>query len=214
MSNNNSNFKTMKINYLNLNSMKMTKFFISSIFCLALIATTTSCSDDDDSGEVIEEELITNVTLTFTNNADPTDIVTLTNIAPNGQEGSFTNTVDGEFTSNATYSLSLALTNASETPADDVLNDDIIPEADEHFFVYGVNGIDLTMTRDGNDVEGPDGSNLGVNTTWVAGAISTGNVQIRLIHEPSSVDDANEWGTVSGGSEDLNITFMNVEIDN
>jgi len=212
MNTNNSNFKTMKINYLNLNFMKTSKFFINTLFCLVFIASFTSCSDDDDSGEVIEEELITNVTLTFTNNADATDIVVLANVAIDGQEGPFNNTVTGDFTSGASYSLSLALTNASETPADDVLNDDIIPEADEHFFVYGVSGINLTMSRDGDDVAGPDGSNLGVNTTWVAGAASTGNVQIRLIHEPSSVDDSNEWGSATGGSEDLNITFMNVDI--
>ncbi len=212
MNKNNSKIETMKINYLNFK--KSNTFFINALFCLVLITSLTSCSDDDDSGEVLGEELITNVTLTFTNNADATDIVILANVAPDGQEGTFNNTVTGEFTSGATYSLSLALTNASETPADDILNDDIIPEADEHFFVYGVSGINLTMTRDGDDVAGPDGSNLGINTTWVAGAESTGNVQIRLIHEPGSVDDTNEWGTATGGSEDLNITFMNVEIDN
>ena len=190
--------------------MKTTKFFLSLFLCVAL---ATSCSNDDDNPDPVnEEELITNVILTFTNNADSNDTVVMSSIAPDGQDGTSTETIVGSFTSGATYSLRLAITNASETPADDVLNDDIIPEADEHFFTYAVNSINLTMTRDAGDVDGPDGNKLGVNTTWVAGATSTGNVQISLTHEPTSVDDSTGFGTASGGSQDLNITFTGAEI--
>jgi len=200
----------MNINYLNSNIMKTSKLFIAALFCLTLI---TSCSDDDNPTPVLEEELITNVSLTFVNDADANDVVVLANIAPDGQEGASNNTINGSFTSGATYSLTLSLLNAEDADdVEDVLNDDIIPEADEHFFVYAVNGINLTVTRDSDDIEGPNGSNLGVNTTWVAGAASTGNVQIRLVHEPESVDDSDEFGSSTGGSEDVNITFQGVEI--
>ncbi|MDO1500688.1 type 1 periplasmic binding fold superfamily protein [Winogradskyella maritima] len=192
--------------------MKTIKNLTNAFFALILVATFTSCSDDDNPAPVNPEELITNVVLTFTNDADAMDTVTLTSIAPDGQDGTSTETISGSFTSGATYSLSLAITNTSETPADDVLNDDIIPEADEHFFAYAVNSINLTMTRDANDVDGPESSKLGVNTTWVAGAASTGNVQIRLIHEPTSVDDSDGFGTATGGSEDINIVFNGVAI--
>jgi hypothetical protein len=208
MNTNKLNIKTMKINYLNIT--KTTKLFVGALFCLSLI---TSCSSDDDNPPPVNpEEIITNVTLTFTNNADATDIVTLASVAPDGQDGTSTETITGNFTAGATYDLSLAITNASETPADDVLNDDIIPEADEHFFSYAVNNINLTMTRDADDIDGPNGSKLGVNTTWVAGAASTGNVQITLTHEPTATDDTGGFGTPTGGSEDLNITFNNVDI--
>ncbi len=201
----------MNINYLNSNIMKTSKLFIATLFCLTLI---TSCSDDDDNPiPVLEEELITNVSLTFVNDADANDVVVLANVAPDGQEGASNNIINGSFTSGATYSLTLSLLNAEDADdVEDVLNDDIIPEADEHFFVYAVNGINLTVTRDSDDIEGPNGSNLGVNTTWVAGAASTGNVQIRLVHEPESVDDSDEFGSSTGGSEDVNITFQGVEI--
>ncbi|WP_345168259.1 type 1 periplasmic binding fold superfamily protein [Algibacter aquimarinus] len=189
--------------------MKTSKFILGALFCLTLI---TSCSDDDDPIPVLEEELITNVTLTFVNNANTSDTVVMSSIAPDGQDGASTEIVTGDFTEGATYSLNLAITNASENPADDVLNDDIIPEADEHFFVYAVNGINLTVTRDSDDVDGPDSNKLGVNTTWVAGAVSTGNFQIILVHEPEGADDSDEFGSVTGGSEDVNITFTNVEI--
>lgn len=203
----------MKITYLNLNSMKSIKFFMSAIICLALTNTLTSCSDDDDPDPVLEEEFITNLTLTFTNTADATDAVVLFSTAPDGfEDGTSTENILGTFTAGATYSLSLEILNEQEDPADDVLNDDIIPEADEHFFAYAVNGINLTMTRDASDVAGPDGSKLGVNTTWVAGAISNGNLQIRLIHEPTTVDDSDEFGSATGGSEDFNITWTGVVI--
>ncbi|WP_136480638.1 type 1 periplasmic binding fold superfamily protein [Cognatitamlana onchidii] len=189
--------------------MKSTKFFIGAIFCLTLV---TSCSDDDTPPPVLEEELITNVILTFANVADATNTVIMTSVAPDGQDGASTEVVEGSFKANATYSLSLALTNETETPADDILNDDIIPEADEHFFVYAVNDMNLTMTRDADDIDAADGNKLGVKTTWDAGAAGTGKVNITLVHEPEGADDSDEWGSVTGGSEDLNITFSGVEI--
>ncbi|WP_299128777.1 type 1 periplasmic binding fold superfamily protein [uncultured Winogradskyella sp.] len=194
--------------------MKTSKFFINAFLSLAFVASFTSCSDDDENPEPVnEEELITNLTLTFSNIATPADVVTMTSVAPDGlEEGMTTENVSGNFTAGATYALSLAITNASETPADDVLNDDIIPEADEHFFVYGVNDLNLSLTRDAGDVDGPDGTKLGVNTTWVAGDASTGNLQIILVHEPDSVNDSNPFGSATGGSEDFNITFTGVSI--
>ncbi len=192
--------------------MKTSKFFMIALFSLSLI---TSCSDDDDNGPapVLEEELITNVTLTFVNDADPTDIVVLASVAPDGQDGTSTQSITGAFTAGASYSLGLSLTNALENPADDVLNDDVIPAADEHFFVYAVNGINLAVSRDSDDIDGSGDTRLGVNTTWVAGNASTGNVQIILVHEPENADDSNAFGSVTGGSEDLNITFTGVEIE-
>lgn len=201
--------KTMNINHLNLNFMKTSKLFLSALFCLTLI---TSCSDDDTPTAVLEEELITDVVLTFVNEADASNTVVMSSISPDGQDGASTQTVVGDFNANATYSLNIAITNTSENPADDVLNDDIIPEADEHFFTYGVDAINLTVTRDEDDIAGPDDSKLGVNTTWVAGSASTGSVQIVLTHEPETVNDTNELGTVTGGSQDINIRFTGVEI--
>jgi len=205
----------MKINYLNLNSMKTNKFFMKALLCLALVVSFTSCSDDDDNPPpVLEEEFITNLTLTFTNTMDNNDTVVMTSVAPDGfEDGTSMEQVDGSFTAGTTYTLTMAITNEQETPADDVLNDDIIPEADEHFFVYAVSGLDFTMSRDATDVDGPDGTKLGVRTTWVANAAGTGNLQIILVHEPGTVDDSNNFGTATGGEEDFNITFMNVAIN-
>ena len=203
------NTKTMKTNYLNLNFMKTTKLFIMAIFCLTLI---TSCNNDDDPEPVNEVELITNVTLTFTNTANSADVVVMKNIAPDGQEGAFTNSINGTFTAGQSYSLDLNITNESDpNDVDDVLNDDVIPEGDEHFFKYN-NSLGMSMMRDASDLSGANGSRLGVSTTWTTGAAGTGNIQIILVHEPDSADDSNQFGTTTGGEEDFNITFQSVVV--
>ena len=110
MNTNKLNIKTMKTNYLNF--MKTTKLFIMAIFCLTFI---TSCNNDDDNPDPVNEvELITNVTLTFTNTANAGDVVIMSNVAPDGQEGAFTNTVNGTFTAGQSYSLDLEITNESD----------------------------------------------------------------------------------------------------
>lgn len=201
------NTKTMKTNYLNF--MKTTKLFIMAIFCLTLI---TSCNNDDDPEPVNEVELITNVTLTFTNTANSADVVVMKNIAPDGQEGAFTNSINGRFTAGQSYSLDLNITNESDpNDVDDVLNDDVIPEGDEHFFKYN-NTLGMSMMRDASDLSGANGSRLGVSTTWTTGAAGTGNIQIILVHEPDSADDSNQFGTTTGGEEDFNITFQSVVV--
>ena len=201
------NTKTMKTNYLNF--MKTTKLFIMAIFCLTLI---TSCNNDDDPEPVNEVELITNVTLTFTNTANSADVVVMKNIAPDGQEGAFTNSINGTFTAGQSYSLDLNITNESDpNDVDDVLNDDVIPEGDEHFFKYN-NTLGMSMMRDASDLSGANGSRLGVSTTWTTGAAGTGNIQIILVHEPDSVDDSDQFGTTTGGEEDFNITFQSVVV--
>ena len=136
----------------------------------------------------------------------------MSNVAPDGQEGAFTNSVNGAFTAGQSYSLALEITNESD-PADidDVLNADIIPEGDEHFFKYN-NTLGMGMIRDASDLAGASGSSLGVSTTWTTGAAGTGNLQIILVHEPDSADDSNQFGSTTGGEEDFNITFQGVVI--
>ena len=210
MNTNKLNTKTMNTNYLNLNFMKTTKLFIMAIFCLTLI---TSCKDDDDNQEPVNElELITNVTLTFTNTANSGDVVIMSNVAPDGQEGAFTNSVNGTFTAGQSYFLDLNITNESDpSDVDDVLNNDIIPEGDEHFFKYN-NTLGIGMVRDASDLAGANGTRLGVSTTWITAAAGSGNLQIILVHEPDSADDSNQFGSTTGGEEDFNITFQGVEV--
>ena len=196
----------MNINFLNFKTMKTIRLFAMAVLAVGMLA---SCdSDDDNPGEVLEEEFWTRFSVTFTNDNDAFDVVTVSVIDVDGEPGPLPaeEIITGTFTSGATYSAEIVLFNDVE--GEDVLNDDIIPEADEHFFTYAVaGGLDMTMQRDDNDILRSDGEKLGVETTWFPGNPGIGNLQIILRHEPTSVSDDGGFGSASGGSEDVNVTF-------
>lgn len=204
--------KTMKTKYFNLFHMKTTKYFLSTIICLTFFA---SCSDDDDGSGIVEpneEEIITDVTLTFTNDADATDIIVLSSIDPDGEDGPLapTQNISGTFNAGATYTATINLYNSIED--EDITVEVTDEEPDEHFFIYAINGLDMTFTRSANDFVRMDGNLLGFETTWTANTASTGEVTVQLFHESVTVSDDNDFGTQTGGSTDVNITFTNVEI--
>lgn len=199
----------MKTNLLNLNFMKTSKFFMNAILCLTLIGSFTSCSDDDDTPEVIEEEeAITSLVLTYTNQDDATDTVVLTWIDENedliidaGEQ-----TVEGTFTTGATYDATLGLFAEDE----DFLEEDILADQtaiDAHFFLYSTD-LDFTMERASDDYLRADGVNLGVETVWTAGSTAgTGTITAQLFHEAPSVDDTDGFGSTTGTDTDIDITF-------
>ncbi|NRA93939.1 MAG: type 1 periplasmic binding fold superfamily protein, partial [Psychroserpens sp.] len=169
--------------------MKTTKYFLSAFLCLALFA---SCSDDDDGndGEPNEEEVITNVTLTFVNDADPLDFVVLGSVDPDGEDGPLppSQTILGSFTTGVTYTATVELYNAIED--EDITVEVVDEEPDEHFFIYAINGLDMTFARSAGDVERMDGNLLGFETTWTANSAGMGDITIQLFHESESVDSA------------------------
>jgi len=196
----------MKSNYLNFKPMKTIKLLFMSMFVMALVV---SC-DDDDPAAILPEELITNVNVIFTNDDDPSDIVTLTAISVDGVLDPVL-TVSGPFTADADYKATITITDEIN---DENILEEIVEEKDEHFFTYAINGIDLDgMIRDDSiDPQRTDGNYLGLETQWdFDDAASTGTLTLRLIHEPTSVDDEFgqqfEFGTASGGEFDINNTW-------
>ena len=198
----------MKTNFLNFNTMKTTKFFLSAFLGLALLA---SCSDDDDgTPPVEEEEAITTLILTFTKQGT-TDTVVLTWIDANLDEiiDAGEQSVTGTFETGEVYDAEIELFNLDE----DFLEEDILADQagiDAHFFVYATS-LDFTMTRATTDNVRSDGNRLGVNTVWTAGASGTGTITIQLYHESPGVDDDGGFGSATGTDTDIDITF-NAEI--
>ena len=187
---------------------------------LATIALFSCSSDDDAPAPVNEEETITIVTLTLTNANDASDVVIFRSFDADGDGPtapvlSITDGTTGTpdvLAANATYNGVILIQNELETPAENV-NEEIIEEKDEHFFVYTNNGLNVTLTREDTAANTrTDGNELGIDTQWVTGAASTGNLQVQLFHEPTTVDDSNEFGTVAGGEDEVNVTFTGVTI--
>ena len=199
----------MKINYLNLKTMRNFKFYAMTALAVSMLA---SCSSDDDGGStpapIEPEEAITQLTLTFTNESDTNDIVILEWNDDNGDEvvDMDEKEVTGSFSADQTYNATLELYNEDE----DFLEEDITStqaETDAHFFVYGTDNSDFTMDRAANDFVRSDNNKLGVYTTWETGTTTTGSISIALYHESPTVSDSDGFGTSEGDDTDIDISF-------
>ena len=92
----------------------------------------SSCGDDDEVPPEEEElEVITDVTLVFTNTADASDVVRASAEDPDG-DGAADLVVEDEITltSGATYTLTFEIFNNLETPGEDI-GEEIEDEDDE-----------------------------------------------------------------------------------
>jgi len=202
----------MNTNLLNSNIMKTNNFFIKTILGLSLVASFTSCSNDDDTtlpDPVEEEEPITSLVLTFTNQDDSDDIITLTWEDANEdlEIDAGEQTVTGTFTSGEVYDAEIELFAEDEN----FLDEDILADQeaiDAHFFTYDDGTLDFTMVRSDDDEERTDGNKLGVFTEWTAGSTTgTGTITIKLYHESPNVTDDDGFGTAEGTDTDIDISF-------
>lgn len=171
-----------------------------------LMLTVFTACDSDDPEPVNEEELITTVTLTFTNTANAQDVVTA-NFRDLDGEGGNAPTIDGiTLSANATYTLTVQFLNELETPAEDITEE--VEEEDEEHQVFFVAGGGAAFTYAYGDEDG-NGNPLGLTGTATTGAAGSGNLQVLLLHEPnksasgvSAGDPAN-----AGGESDVDVTF-------
>lgn len=187
--------------------MMNTRKFLSMLAIASLFMY--SCSDDDDNPTPLnEEELITTMTITLTAG---TDVVTLTTRDLDGPDGPTapTVTVSGPLTANTTYTGSIGLLNESEDPAEDVREEDIEVEADEHQFFFEVAaGLNATATATDTEADYADFTTtnpVGLEFSLVTGDASTGDMTFTLRHMPKKPND----GTLAdaGGDTDIAQAF-------
>ena len=192
--------------------------------------TIVSCSDDDDAPEEEDElEVITDVTLIFTNNADPNDVVRVSAEDPDG-EGVMDLVEDPNgitLSVNTTYTLTFEILNALDPSDVEDIGEEIEEEDDEHqFFFSFTDGAFANPTGNGNvdtasdpinyedeDSDSQDGSGnpVGLVTTWTTGAnpVAGGNFTARLQHQPG-VKTATTGA--QDGDNDFNLSFdLNIQ---
>lgn len=180
--------------------------------------TVLSCSDDDDVPEEEEElEVITDVTLVFTNNADANDVVMASAQDPDG-EGAQELVVQDPITLNVDtqYTLTLEIFNNLETPGEDI-GGEILEEDDEHQFFFSFSDAFDSPMGDGNIDTASDpinyndsddnGNPVGLSTNWTTPITPTagGNFTVRLQHQP---DIKTATTGASDGDTDFNLTFV------
>jgi hypothetical protein len=181
--------------------------------------TMAGCNEDDDvPPEENEEEVITDVTLTFTNKADATDIVTARAKDPDGAGLQALQILDAiTLDASKSYTLTLAVENNLSSPGEDITKE-IAEEAKDHQFFFSFsNDAFSNPTGDGNidkasdplvyNDEDANGNPIGLSTSWTTGgsALSNGTFRIRLQHQPE-LKSATTGADV--GDTDFELTFV------
>jgi hypothetical protein len=169
------------------------------LFAFAVIALSLNACKKDKLPDVEEEELITTISLTFTNTTNATDVKTITWRDLDGDGGNAPVISPLNLKPNAVYSVVVAsLLNETESPAEDV-KAEVIAENFDHLFVYKTSGANLTFSnfdKDRNNLP------VGITATAISGAASTGTFTIILRHQPDVKN-----GTETPGSTDLEAVF-------
>jgi hypothetical protein len=177
------------------------------VFMLPVAVLMTACNRDEENPTPTDDnERITTATLSLTNTAAPTEIVTATIDGIGDAQPNVTNATLN-LKVNATYNGAVTLLDKSKTPNVNQTNE-IREEANEHLFAYtytpaASSPASLTVTatdRDTNPSPGP--YPIGITTSVRTGTASSGNLNVVLRHQPNAKN-----GTATPGSSDLDVTF-------
>ena len=183
----------------------------------------TNCNGDDDAPEEEDElEVITDVTLVFTNKDNEEDVVKASAKDPDGMGAEDLELVDGgniNLTSGVTYTLTFEITNSLAEEEDEKnVKAEIEEEDDEHqlFFAF-TNGAFSNPTGNGNidtasdpinyEDEDDNDNPVGLETTWTAGSAlsNPGTFRVLLKHQP---DVKTSTSTATTGDTDFDLTFV------
>lgn len=148
---------------------------------------------------VHEEEVITTVQLTFTDESGkhPTTTAIFKDLDGDGGNGpTVFDTI--RLMDSTTYKAQILVLNETESPADTISNE-ILEEAKEHLWCFTPQGVDLTVVR--TDSDGT--YEVGLESKWTTKTKSSGQVQVVLKHQPDVKD-----GTCSPGGTDVDINFQ------
>lgn len=163
-------------------------------------ALFTQCKDSGDEVEADDEnELITSVTLTFTENGTGT-VTKFSYKDPDGEGGNPPTQFDTiSLKANTSYTLTPEFLDESKTPVDNITAE--IKEKDfEHLLIYTPAPSSLLTYTYGDK----DSNNfpVGLTGTAKAGAAGNGNLKVQLRHQANSKN-----GTATPGSDDVNLDF-------
>jgi hypothetical protein len=175
----------------------------TKIFFLAIVAITfTSCDNDDE--PVNEEELITTITTTLTNNGE-----TIT-LSSRDLDGDGPNapviTVSGDLTANTTYLGTVTFLNETEDPAEDMTEEIEEEDEDHQIFYQAPSAIGTFAYSDSDDNGNPVGLYFTLTTSTSS---ATGNLTVTLRHEPNKTAAGVSGGDITnaGGATDAEVTY-------
>jgi len=190
--------KSKNQEFKNKFSLKSAAGILAALFILFGL---TACNRDDDPKDDLPQEEMTNVILKVTDDAGTTVDY---NYIIGGSSAPVIKLTDGK-----TYNVEAVFMNGSED-----VTDEIRDAKDEHFLIYDFPKSEVTLTReDPASSTRADGAKVGLYTKWtVTKAVKSSSpvVKVTLIHEPASVNEAQNgtaWGSVTGGETDAEVTY-------
>ncbi|MES2807962.1 MAG: hypothetical protein V4619_05020 [Bacteroidota bacterium] len=169
---------------------------------VALMLALSACKKNKEVvPQADENELITKVSLKFTNAANAADVATVTWSDPDGEGGvaATIGTLNLKPNVNYNYEVAEVLNETAKTDAGKNILGEIEEEADEYLWVYKPTGVNLTLTRTDKD---KNNIVIGIKGTAAAGVASTGTLHVILRHQPGVKD-----GSEAPGSTDFDATF-------
>lgn len=179
---------------------------LAMLLILASALGLTGCKKDDDLPDVPpvvnnDPEVITTLTLTFTDTLGVQPEVSATFRDPDGDGGEGPDIFDEITLAPSTaYQTTITLLNETVTPAENI-SDEVLEEAAEHFFCFNPGGsADITIAR--TDSDGT--FEIGLQSLWTTGAASNGTVEVLLKHQPDGLKD----GTCAPGETDIDVDFV------
>lgn len=179
--------------------MKNSKYFFLAILAFSLF-TFTAC-DDDDNVQLNDEELITTVELTFTENGNSS---TFTIRDTDGDGGNPPEKETIQLGTDKEYTIAVRFLDESNSNDVEDITVEVRDESDEHLVCYSATGDFTAPTISDMDTAGnPLGLATAVSTTQAG----TGTLTVVLKHQPDkSLVDA-----CSTGDTDVEVIF-DVEI--
>ena len=186
--------------------------------------TIASCSDDDSVPEEEDDvEVITNVNLIFTNNADPNDLIIARAEDSDGIGAQSLEVLDGiVLAADTQYTLTFEILNALDSDDVEDIGAEILEEGDEHqfFFTFTADAFDSPL-GDGNIDSASDPINyndsdinglpIGLSTNYTTPAALTegGTFRVLLQHQPGEKSATSDSNT---GDTDIDVTFtLNIQ---
>ena len=189
----------------------LTRRAAAGALALGLALTTSACdsTEPDDGGG--EQEFITGVTITMTNAAVASDVVTLTATDADGDGGGIVfSPARATLRPGATYTATVRLVDAVNNT---VVSDEIAEEAEDHLFRYtftpAAAGTVTVTDRESQYAANAVGSDLPVGlafrVTTAAGATGQATLNATLFHfeDPATKSSA----TATSDERDLDIDF-------
>jgi hypothetical protein len=181
-----------------------------------IVSIASSCEVEDPVKEEVPE-LITTVRLTFVPASGGSPVIVIA-MDPDGEGVQDIEIEEPVNLMSATsYTLEITLINglADPTQPEYDVTEEVREEADEHAFYFSWTGnLFSSPIGDGNaDNAGDDvnyldadanGLPLGIETAWITGISTTGELRIILKHQP---DLKSEHATAQTGETDLDVTF-------